>query len=237
MRVIQLTDLHLSEEYELSKDQTNPWETFKTSILASLKHTPDLIVISGDLCADKGNINTYNKLQAFLDNLKIQIIVIGGNHDSQDLHVTFNTHHHNNYFTHANMIFLDSIKGVIDPSQLKWLARTIERRQRSDHVIFMHHPPIHMDVPYMDRKHALKNIKELRKTLSPYTAQQFYFFCGHYHLDKNIKEENYHVFTTPSPAFNLKPKGDQIEIISGRAAFRIIDIEKEKFSSNVVYLN
>ncbi|EDM23318.1 hypothetical protein FE773_00725 [Caminibacter mediatlanticus TB-2] len=84
MRIIQLSELHIrGDEYNLFG--LNPLFRFQKAIESINKNYPDaeFIVITGDL-AHKSNINAYKQIKEIVNNSKIEVKLIIGNHDNRD---------------------------------------------------------------------------------------------------------------------------------------------------------
>ncbi len=103
----------------------------------------------------------------------------------------------------APFLFLDTTPGVVSETQLKWLAEKLADLDQPL-VIFMHHPPLFADVPFMDGQHALKNQKAVQEVLFAY-RKEITVFTGHYHVEKTLRKRNVVVHITPSLFFSNRP--------------------------------
>ena len=84
MRIVQLTDLHVGLEGEDTYG-VDVRQNF-LQILEKVKaETPDLLVISGDLCYHQGDAQIYEWIKGHLDQIDIPYEVMSGNHDDPQL--------------------------------------------------------------------------------------------------------------------------------------------------------
>ena len=68
----------------------------------------------------------------------------------------------------------------LSDQQKDWLKQELTKI-KGDQIIFIHHPPLQANVPYMDNNHALKDQEELQQILVT-AAGEVHLFCGHYHI-------------------------------------------------------
>ncbi|MCI5083174.1 MAG: metallophosphoesterase [Saprospiraceae bacterium] len=242
MKIVQITDLHVGREGE---------ETFGVDVRANflkikqaiLKEKPDHLVLSGDLCFDKGDKVIYQWIKEHLDEINIPYDVISGNHDdpvmlAEIFELNDNLHDQQLYFA-KNLggypfLFLDTTTGIVSQEQLHWLKTELAKHDR-EVVIFMHHPPIKANVPFMDSRHALRNKPEVQQVLFNH-PHPISIFTGHYHVEKNIRHGNTIVHITPSCYFQIDQKHPEFKVDHHRIGFREITLENGTIMDTVKYL-
>ena len=209
-KVVQITDLHVGLEGQ-STMGVDVRKNF-TELLQTVRMLgPDLLVITGDLCYHEGEVEIYQWLRLQLEQLGIEFAIIAGNHDDPaKLVETFEIkeglspgdqlYYRRNYGNWP-VLFLGSAAGNISTFQLDWLRAELQKIDQ-DAVLFIHHPPVSGGVPFMDGKHALRNMSELQEVLFNFD-RHLTIFCGHYHVEKTINLRNLTVHITPSAYFQI----------------------------------
>ena len=242
MKIVQITDLHIAEEGEDSYG-VDVRQNFQ-NILATVRSlSPDLIVLTGDLCLNSGNEMTYQWVRSYLDFLEIPYTAIGGNHDhSPILAKAFRIGHllvGNELFykrklgTHT-ALFLETSVGEVSKRQLDWLEFELQHIDR-DAVIFMHHPPVIGGVPFMDNKYALRNMDEVQAIFFNF-PHHLTIFCGHYHVEKTLCTRNLTVHITPSTYFQIDPHAEGFKVDHFHVACREINLRDDGVvDSTVIY--
>ncbi len=242
MKIVQLTDLHLPSEGE-DTHGVDVMQNFQDMIHTVREISPDLVVLSGDLCLLQGNENTYHWVRSHLDFLKIPYTAIGGNHDDPILlanafHIGHQLKGKELYYArelggHA-VLFLETSYGVVSERQLQWLTEELNSLQK-DVVIFMHHPPVNGGVPFMDNNHALQNMADVQEVLFNF-PHHLTIFCGHYHVEKTICQRNLTVHITPSTYFQIDWKLEGFKVDHYRIACREIILRDDgAVESTVIY--
>ncbi|MEM1319522.1 MAG: metallophosphoesterase [Bacteroidota bacterium] len=242
MKIIQITDLHieLKEEAPFGIDVIKNFQDILHTV-QELK--PDHLVVSGDLCYREGEEAIYRWCKKHLDQCGIPYDVIAGNHDDSTLMAkTFALEHLLNdgelYFTKKigkyPIIFLDTALRQHSDNQLKWLRRQLHQANQ-EVVIFMHHPPIHSSVPFMDNNHALKDMDAVQAIFFEH-PHPVNVFCGHYHVEKTVRLRNIMLQITPSCFFQIDHYEENFKVDHHRIALREIIIEQQQLLSRVHYL-
>jgi len=203
---------------------------------------PDFLVVTGDLCMHNGSTTIYQWLKKQLDQMNIPYEVISGNHDDPVLLANaFNKnedlHHKELYFSrkmnHKNILFLDTTLAKMSQAQLNWLQECLQTTDQQA-IIFMHHPPMLANMPWMDAKYPFQMHDEIQQILftHPYPV---HVFCGHYHIEKTIQYRNIHVNITPSCYFQIEPHAQEFKVHHYKIALREIEIENDMIRHSVYY--
>jgi len=170
MRIILLTDLHLTFKGQLSDRGIDVNQQF-LNVLSHLKTISfDHIIILGDICYNEPEYEIYDWFLDEVENLNKPFDIIAGNHDNSELMIqildlpTVHTYD-KQIFVMKNLagrkcFFLDTSSGEIKGQQLDWLKDKLINNTE-DILVFMHHPPCNGKVPFMDINHKLKNKTEV----------------------------------------------------------------------------
>ena len=242
MTIVQITDLHIGGEGQATF-QTDVRGNFRNilGLLSALK--PDHVVLTGDICFHDPEASIYRWVREQVDQLNIPYDFISGNHDDP---VTMAESFGRRdllrdgelYFVRSwqdwTVLFLDTTRGLVSESQLLWLSQHLEAAQRKELIIFMHHPPLFGGVPHMDRKYPLINRAAVQKVLFGH-GRPIHVFCGHYHVDKIVHQENVTVHITPSCFFQIDQHTSAFAVDHRRPGMRIITLNGERLMSSVKY--
>ncbi len=228
MKIIQLTDLHVANEGEHTYG-VDVRQNFLDMLKQAKNRVPDLLVLSGDLCLDKGDAQVYRWMKSQMDELSLPYAVIAGNHDdSRMLAEVFQLTHlltdgelyFKSTFGAHTILFLETSLNVVSEKHLTWIAAELAQLDRPG-VIFMHHPPVVGGVPYMDINYPLRNIPAVQQALQN-SPQPLTVFCGHYHVEKCLCLKNLTVHITPSTFFQMTWDSDTFSVDHYRPALREI---------------
>ncbi len=163
MNLLWLTDLHFCSEEKVAGVDT------KACLEAALGHInqhyadADLCILSGDM-VDKGQAGDYQVLRSRLDTLPMPWYPLTGNHDDRSLFREFLPVPDNAMDTHIqyvlptpeyDIICLDTLQegssqGEICELRMAWLIQQIEAAGDKPIYLFMHHPPMTLDLPMQD---------------------------------------------------------------------------------------
>lgn len=233
LKIIQITDLHLNSSQELV-DDIDVWANFDWVLAKVAKKNPDLLVITGDLCLDVGEKETYLIIKSLLDTFSVPYYLVAGNHDSPTLMAEVFGYElekgklksYRLQTQIGNCHFWDSSDGFLQEN----LLDTIERND----LIFVHHPLVLGTSKFMDENYALQNIKEINSKLRDKNTQN-HFFHGHYHCDSYTNCYGHSFYITPSTYYQLDTKSYFFKKATKKIAYREINWEKEKLQTEVVW--
>jgi len=192
MRLVQLSDPHIVAFNQRLVRGCNPLLNLQHAIQQAITHSPDLIVISGDLCHDEtwaGYVCIRNQLQRLPGSLECALLP--GNHDNPlflqsvfgrealiapaDINIGG-----------IRLILLNShlsgqVAGQLGPSQLRWLEMCLldTDKSRLPLVVALHHPPVEIGSSWLDEL-ALLDGQQLLELLRPVQELRAVLF-GHIH--------------------------------------------------------
>jgi len=234
LQIAQITDLHLTPNHSISHE-VDVWANFEKILKNIQEQKPDVLVVSGDLCYDVGDIDTYKEVKNSLDALGIPYYVVSGNHDdSLVLGGVFGYQTYQNKLTPytiekqgVELHFWDSWDGLIESQWIKNLSRTS--------LVFVHHPLILGASVFMDSKYAIQNVDEVNAYLAQ-CSHNHYFFHGHYHMEKSLHTPTHQFFITPSTFYQLDDRSSDFKVASTQIGYRWIEYEQGQLRTQVIYL-
>ena len=242
MRILKLTDLHIGERGE---------DTFGVDVRANFcailqeikSNKPDHIVLTGDLCFNTGQLETYQWIYNQMQALGVPYSVIPGNHDdSEQIASVFGLQEQLQngqlYFSTSmagnQAVYLDSGPGVVSDEQLTWLRKEVHAAS-GRLVVWIHHPPALAGVPFMDINYPLRNHEEVQEILLE-TDRKVDLFCGHYHVEKTLSIHNLRIHITPSLFFQMDQQSPTFQVDHHRIGYREIILGARSLKTKVHYL-
>ncbi|MBX2817241.1 MAG: metallophosphoesterase family protein [Saprospiraceae bacterium] len=239
MRLGILNDLHIALNGEFSHGVDTCQNTL--DVLAAMKtERLDRIYLLGDICLQDPSIETYEWLMPHLHEVGVPFCIVPGNHDSVSLikaaagvDATFDEYQRDILDDHT-ILCLDSSKSQLNNAQLEWLHQQLNAGS-GPVVLFIHHPPTTLAVPYMDARHSLSGREDLMRICLK-SGRRMMVFCGHYHVDKVVIEDNVTIFSTPSCYCQIASHTDEFLVDHYRIGYRIIELSHRSLTTEVRYL-
>jgi 3',5'-cyclic AMP phosphodiesterase CpdA len=238
MRIVQLTDLHLSPDLGDAR-----WLRLQEQLAAldSRRAAIDRVVLTGDL-ATHGQRAVYFALRALLIPFIDKLRVLPGNHDDRKLireifEDRFKGGPGANFVDPAQdlrLIGLDTsrpgrVSGKLGKEQLAWLKAVLSLQIPT--LIFMHHPPLKVGTWWLD-KDILRDRREFETALQPSAVRGV--FCGHVHQAFQGNLGRVPVWTTPSTAYQFAPGSWIPRPTRAPAAHREIEFSSETLHSSLI---
>jgi 3',5'-cyclic AMP phosphodiesterase CpdA len=196
MKLIHLSDCHFTDPVSNTPpgSKPHPQKTLQAVIadICQWHSDAELCVISGDL-THHGTLAQYALFRDTIAALPMPVHVIPGNHDVRDtLLATLpdTPCDENGFINYAftrngiRIVMLDTLSdgedsGVLCPMRLAWLKTELHHSRNLPCLVFMHHPPVAMGLPFMDSIN-LQNADAFGDVLQIHPAIRHIFF-GHLH--------------------------------------------------------
>jgi len=210
MLIAQVTDLHLHAD----PGHPNRGRLLRVlEHLAALRPLPDLLVLSGDL-ADDGALESYRQLQEALAAWPQPVRFALGNHDDRThFRSVFGDSHFTDGFVQGvtdlaglRIVILDSLEegrhgGAFCASRAGWLRQALQDGGDKPALVFLHHPPVDVGLPWIDPGPDQAWIARLDAALqgAPIAA----ICTGHVHLGGVFRWQGRQVATCPSSSSDL----------------------------------
>jgi 3',5'-cyclic-AMP phosphodiesterase len=196
-KLLVLTDLHIRADGKLT-NELDPMARFLSVLEHALAHHGDAeaLVIMGDL-THSGRPAEYKRLSEVLDRVHIPILPMLGNLDRRaaflkafpQAAVTKSGHVQAILDLDGHRIItLDTLDGppypkgqhhgLLGPDRLKWLRKALEDAGNRIPLVFAHHPPMRIGLPFMDEI-RLADGREMLALLAAHPGA--HLFCGHVH--------------------------------------------------------
>jgi len=211
IELIQLTDTHIFSDPESTFDGVDTAKTLQQVIghIQKLDWLPDAILATGDLVHDPEPA-AYQRLVNILRTIPCPVFCIPGNHDdpalmqqflNQDNICTHNSIHFENWIVCMLDSFLPNTHaGCLDDNELEYLDEQLKINKNKFTLICLHHPPVSINSPWMDRM-GLKNPEKLFAVIDRYTQVRAVLW-GHIHQEFSSTHKNVKLMATPSLVCN-----------------------------------
>jgi len=242
MRIFQITDLHIARIGQETINNIDVWGKFKAALAKAVEVKPDLLVISGDLCYQEGELEIYQCIKIHLDDSGLDYLVIAGNHDDSTLvskifqsrlNKETGESYYIKHFPQGDIIFLDSVKKIFSEQQWQWFSKQVAQQKPS--LIFTHHPPVIVGTPFMDRNHCFLQMDKFAKVAET-SNDSLSIFCGHYHVERVVHQKNMTIFVTPSTMVQINGAEEEYTLDHDRTGYRIIDWDGVLMQTYVGYI-
>lgn len=237
--ILQISDCHLFADAESEIRGVRTRDTFLRVWWHALRNYPeaDRIVISGDLTHDE-RIETYQILREIVRHKLDRISLIPGNHDERSLiRQTFPCREipglDRIVFAESlagwRYLGLDShipgqLAGELGNAQLRWLDERLSEAAAVPTLIFLHHPPIPVNSPWLDRI-MLQDASPLRDVVKSH-SQIRAILCGHVHQEFSGDLEGIPVLTQPSTGVQFRPGTESLEVDSVLPGYRVLHLDR-----------
>ena len=227
-----INDLHLDEEYphhQGADSRKNFSRVLDDIEKRGIRH----LILGGDL----GETESHEYLFSCIKDYSFDIIL--GNHDKLE---AVTKHYNNTFFQggdelyysysddHIKYIFLDSSTAELSGDQWNWLSDELHTDKKP--IIFIHHPVLRVNT-IVDRKYPLK-YREIVNDVLVGSQKDITVFCAHYHLEDEKTIKNITQYITPAVSYQIKKDPDQLITDSTTFGYRIITIDRDVVSSEVI---
>ena len=244
MKIAQITDIHIARA-GVDTYGVDVRAQLQSVLRDALARGAERLVLTGDLCFTSPQPEIYRWVHAQLATLPIPFAVISGNHDDSAQVAAQFSHQHNFYEADGELywmehwgsvpvFFLDTAKGTLSARQYAWLAQRLSALQQ-DPLIFMHHPPFPLQVPYMDSVYPYTDPASFLRLFQDCTFHA-HIFVGHYHVDKIAVQGNVSVYACPSTFYQMGQRKAAFSVDHHRPGYRMISYQEGALIVSAHYL-
>ena len=251
-KLLWLTDLHLVEPGRPWPQDIDPLERLNI-VLGELRthHADaDLLILTGDL-VESGSVEGYKLLREALKNYPVPCRLMVGNHDQRehlrevfpDVPVLDGFLQSSEEMGGTHLIYLDTQAesghhGELCSTRLAWLDVQLQRAGENPALIFMHHPPVAIGMPPLDRLRLRDPDNLLFQLLRDRTAPT-QLLCGHFHRNACGLWAN-HPFTVLGSIhlpLRFDMSSDRLTRYLGAPEYGVILLEGDNLVINTVQLH
>lgn len=245
--IVQISDTHLFGDKNRKINGSNSYLNLKNVLkhILSSKEKLDLIILTGDISQDC-TFESYQNVANLLNKTGIKYYLLPGNHDDVDVInkvFDFNwvkdkvdySFEHNGwliYVVDTSHYPLDA--GKLTKDQLLNFKDKVNQHKSTPSLIFMHHHPVLINSSWMDNM-ILKDAREFNNIVKENSQIKAVLF-GHIHqvFEKNVNGIFY--VSAPSTSFQVLPNCEMFALEKLTPGYRLIELDKDKFSSKIVWV-
>ena len=232
INLVQMTDTHISIDERDTLAGVNTTETLLDVITAVKSHEDlDLALLTGDL-AETPTEDTYKKLAKLLQLVNLPVYCLPGNHDDPlIMRRALNTDGVStaNFLTCGtwSIILLNTHEpgkegGYLSATELAGLAEALERSAGRHVLICLHHQPVNIHSPWMDRM-ALENSEALFRVLDRHNNIRGIIW-GHIHQEFRTVRNGVLLLGSPSTCIQFRPQSDEASVDAKPPAYRTLTL-------------
>ena len=213
LNVVQITDPHISPLQDTIKgmDTAASLECIINAINLE-PDRPDIILATGDLVHEP-SANAYSKIKDLLQKFTCPVFCLPGNHDNYTM--MQNTLNEGRVSTSKvivagnwKFVLLDSVvtgreEGYLEESELSFLQEQLNSKDEKFLVICLHHHPVIIDSPWMD-KMVVANGSEFLDMVKTNQLVKCILW-GHIHQEFTSYLEHILLLGSPSTCIQFKP--------------------------------
>ena len=247
VRILQLSDPHLLSDPDSRHRDVPTYRSFRRVLrhLDSEASSFDWVILTGDLAHDEQR-QTYRLLRRTLEARSWPWRMIPGNHDNRAFlrevfpetsvperdFVSFSLK-----ISGWKLVGLDSqlpgsVSGRVGRRQLEWLRKQLEADSGVPTILFIHHPPVPVGCPWLDRI-GLEDAGKLRSVVGAAPQVQL-VLCGHVHHEFRGRLGEVEVLSAPSTAFQFLPREEIPVFDPAPPGARILELDGSRWRTRVV---
>ena len=235
LKIIQITDLHLSANKSTLIHNINTYESAQRIISVIKDDHTDLnaLVLTGDLVMDESH-EGYEHLNNLLKPIDCPIFLIPGNHDSvseiQWLSQKPNLYNDNfKVYNHWILFMFNSkkegaLEGIFHEQEIFNFEQLLNIYPEKNFLIFVHHPMSSIKSDWMDGM-MIENPEKVKKLIIDNPNVKA-ISSGHVHQEFADSLGDTKIFTTPSTCYQFKPHAKKFTLDHTRSSgYRVFELE------------
>ena len=237
-RIVQISDLHVFADPDARLYGIPTREVLREVVAHVQEHAGrvDHLVVTGDHTHDELP-ETYRAVRQILEPWLDRLWQVPGNHDDRAaLRSVFGDRTGGVGLDRVNFSFragdwlclgLDTqvpgaVSGLLEADQVAWVRRQLDEHEPQSAALFMHHPPVLLGSPWLDRI-GLEG-RELLQELLLEDARIRLVCCGHVHHESAHRVGSASIATTPSTGLQFDPAGEVTAFASDPPGYRIVEL-------------
>ncbi|MCK8517050.1 3',5'-cyclic-AMP phosphodiesterase [Methylonatrum kenyense] len=236
IRLLQLTDMHLSEDSAARLAGVTTDTTWRDVFALAQRHAnrPHALLLTGDLTQD-GSEAAYLRLREQVQTMSVPALVIPGNHDDPGVMqrcfasglVQWSGHA---LFQDWLLIMLNSVvvgepHGHLPAEELARMDRLLAEVPHRHALICLHHQPAAVGCRWLDAI-GVDNGQALAERLLAHDTVRG-VLCGHVHQEVDTKLAHLRMLASPSTCIQFRPGSDEFAIDARPPGYRWLTLKAD----------
>lgn len=234
LRVLQLTDTHLTADAAGTLLGMPPHETLRRVVAAARTEAPDLVLHTGDLVQDRTPA-AYAALGPLLRPLEAPCYWIPGNHDAEPMMgaaLSGAPFRPRRSFEAGGWRFLllnsavpGKVHGRLSARTLQWLDAQLTAHADAPTLIALHHAPVPVDAAWLAPLN-LQHPERLRARVDTHPQVRLVLF-GHIHQALDARWEQAALYGCPSTCFQFAPHTETFALDAAAPGYRRLTLHPD----------
>lgn len=247
-QILQLSDLHPFADPD-ERLFGIPTRELLAEVIAHVQESglqPDHVVVTGDHTHDE-RTETYTAVRELLEPFLDRLWLVPGNHDDRaGLRSAFPDRIPGNGADRITFSFaagdwlclgLDThvpgeVRGRVGAEQIGWVRSWLDEHRPRAVVLFMHHPPVELGLPWLDRI-GLEDGRLLRDLIADDPRIRL-VCCGHVHHESSNRVGAAEIVTVPSTGLQFSSVDDGARFVPAPPGYRLIELGDDGYSTTVI---
>lgn len=249
VRLVQFTDTHLLDDPDGILRGARTLPRLQACIAHAQRHffPADIVAVTGDIVHD--DPRAYGVVELLFGALGVPILLIPGNHDlPEEMHRRFaqapfqvggeyrTTNGWQILLLESWFAESDDGEGLLGEDQVRQVRAALRQGTDPHAFIFLHHPPIPMESPALDRL-GLLDADELLHAIEDHPRVRAVCW-GHAHQGLDVYARgDVRFMCTPATAMQFRPRQPAFQVDDRPPGYRVIDLCADgSVASEVVWL-
>jgi len=233
--IVQVSDCHLPANPDQAYRGINPYQNLEALLSKVKSLKPDFLLATGDLSED-GSLVSYQTIQEMFNSVGVPVLALPGNHDDPERlakafpgspvdSIEVSTHDAWKV-VRLNSCLPGKPEGRLSEETLAGLERFLKQHSNNPVLIGLHHQPITIGSPWID-KYRLLDTQALLALLDQYPNVRTVVW-GHVHQVFETTRNGTIMLGCPSSAINGVPDAPGFEADSTGPACRWLKLRQDK---------
>jgi len=249
VRLVQFTDTHLLDDPDGILRGARTLPRLQACIAHAQRHffPADVVAVTGDIVHD--DPRAYGAVELLFGTLGVPVLLIPGNHDLPDemhrrfAHAPFQVGGEYRTNNGWQVLLLESWfaesedgEGRLGEDQVRQVRQSLAQGTDPHAFVFLHHPPIPMESPALD-KLGLLDADALLAAIAGNPRLRAVCW-GHAHQGLDLYASgNVRFMCTPATAMQFRPRHPSFQVDDRPPGYRVIDLGADgSVASEVVWL-
>jgi Icc protein len=234
LRVIQVSDCHLSRDPKTPYRGQNADRNLSSLLPAIRRWQPDLLLLTGDVSED-ASAAAYGRVAAQLSTAGAPVLALPGNHDDPALmrrYFPLGPWDGPHTYTSRNwlLVLLDStepgcVAGAFSDSYLEQLERFLRKGPDQHVLLALHHQPVPVNSQWIDR-YGLEPAEAFWDLIDRHPRVRCITW-GHVHQDFEALHRTVTLLGSPSSVANSLPVRETFTLDLGGPACRWLELSSK----------